>query len=179
MLLNQLTSSEPIRMVVPGGTARSSWINAVFQTISTTFAFSSLIILLLWHNSTKLIQRITNVVFSLIFRRLVLLGGKFQMHCLLNEVDELASQKAISHRNRNIWHSACAEREHSSLLFLIVIFSVLWAVSSWLLGTFTTCSKWTPTFMPHHQWTRSISSGQCRLTNPLLGPLCSYCSCWS
>ena len=50
-----------------------------------------------------------NVVFVLMIRRLVLLGGKFQMHCLLNEVDELASQKAIAHRNNSNSLSACVE----------------------------------------------------------------------
>jgi hypothetical protein len=49
---------------------------------------------------------LTNVVFSIVRRRLVLLGARFQMHNHLNEVDELKAQKRVSHRNKANTHSS-------------------------------------------------------------------------
>jgi hypothetical protein len=64
----------------------------------------------------KIINRarmLTNVVFSIVRRRLVLLGARFQMHNHLNEVDELKAQKKVSHRNKTNTHSVAVHFIHN------------------------------------------------------------------
>ncbi len=103
-----------------------------------------------------------NVVFSIVRRRLVLLGARFQMHNHLNEVDELKAQKRVSHRNKANTRSVIVYSFYSQLLgknkHLICL---TWAPAGPdRSGISTTCSRWTHTCTPPPAWTTSTSSGQ-------------------
>ncbi len=105
---------------------------------------------------------LTNVVFSIVRRRLVLLGARFQMHNHLNEVDELKAQKRVSHRNKTNTHTVIVCSFYSQLLGKKQrSICLTWAPAGPdRSGTSTTCSRWTHTCTPPPAWTTSTSSGQ-------------------